>query len=131
MLDEADRMLDMGFEPQIRKIVDLIRPDRQTLMWSATWPKEVKGLAEDFLIDYIQVSVRKHPVCVEVLPKLLEFIRFESRSSSPTHVSYFIRVEYCVILLATTIMCMSRLSMCVCGNSHCVSTLCRYSVSFT
>lgn len=36
-------MLDMGFEPQIRKIIDLIRPDKQTLMWSATWPKEVKG----------------------------------------------------------------------------------------
>ena len=36
-------MLDMGFEPQIRKIVEQIRPDRQTLMWSATWPKEVKG----------------------------------------------------------------------------------------
>lgn len=34
-------MLDMGFEPQIRKIIEQIRPDRQVLMWSATWPKEV------------------------------------------------------------------------------------------
>jgi ATP-dependent RNA helicase DDX5/DBP2 len=57
VLDEADRMLDMGFEPQLRKIVDQIRPDRQTLMWSATWPKEVQQLGRDYLHDYIQVNI--------------------------------------------------------------------------
>ena len=40
----------MGFEPQLRKIVSQIRPDRQTLMWSATWPKEVQNIARDFLV---------------------------------------------------------------------------------
>ena len=57
VLDEADRMLDMGFEDQIRKIVDQIRPDRQTLLWSATWPKEVQRLAADYLKNEIQVRI--------------------------------------------------------------------------
>lgn len=40
-MDEADRMFDLGFEPQIMRIVDNIRPDRQTVMFSATFPFQV------------------------------------------------------------------------------------------
>lgn len=50
-------MLDMGFEPQIRKILLNIRPDRQTVMTSATWPPGVRRLAQRYMSNPVQVCV--------------------------------------------------------------------------
>jgi len=57
VLDEADRMLDQGFAPEIRYIVSYIRKQRQTLMFTATWPMQVQQLAMEFLDDPVRVTI--------------------------------------------------------------------------
>nr|PVC50614.1 chromosome condensation protein [Theileria orientalis] len=57
VLDEADRMFDMGFSPQITAIVENIRPDRQTALFSATFPTSIENLAKKILSKPLQIIV--------------------------------------------------------------------------
>ncbi|KAF8222749.1 P-loop containing nucleoside triphosphate hydrolase protein [Tricholoma matsutake] len=72
VLDEADRMFDMGFEPQVMKIVNNIRPDRQTVLFSATFPKQMDSLARKILHRPLEITVGGRSVVAAEIEQIVE-----------------------------------------------------------
>jgi len=78
VLDEADRMFDLGFEPQVMKILALVRPDRQTVLFSATFPRAMEGLARKMLRhEPLEVTVGGRSVVPPEITQQVE-VRAES-----------------------------------------------------
>lgn len=74
VLDEADRMFDMGFAPQISAVLGAVRPDRQTLCFSATFPKAVEGLARKSLTYPVEVIVGGRSVASDNVTQYAELV---------------------------------------------------------
>ena len=74
VLDEADRMLDLGFIHALRRIVKLLPRHRQTLLFSATMPRTIASLAEEYLDDPIEVAVTPAATTVELVDQGVLFV---------------------------------------------------------
>ncbi len=74
VLDEADRMLEMGFVHDVKKVIKMLPPKRQNLLFSATMPNEVKGIVNSILVDPVTITVAPISSTVEIIDQSVYFI---------------------------------------------------------
>jgi ATP-dependent RNA helicase RhlE len=101
VLDEADRMLDMGFIRDIRKVLRLLHEDRQNLLFSATMPDSIVKLASAFLDDPVRVEVDRQSTTVEIILQKVLFVTRPDKNRLLRHLLKDPEIESAIVFTRT------------------------------
>jgi ATP-dependent RNA helicase DeaD len=105
VLDEADEMLDLGFFEDVEKILSLTPGSRQTALFSATIPPEVRGLADRYLLDPVTVKVKAATLTIDTVEQFAVKVSGKEKNETLVRVLEAERPDQAIVFVRTKIRC--------------------------